>query len=414
MYKFAEAVASRGIKVTLVDVEDKKISVDSFNQILPTYNGSLVFCQFPSRQKLIGLLEDFLLEGTAFWKFASLEVFARSSTSDKDNWALHHLTHLLKKLVMNFDIIHIPLWRSPMSLALNIVRYQTKQKYRAKLICHLIYHPLKIEYALPTHNINKALELVWHALGRDALIRTLRNFDAITVSTPYEYKLVKQLGIDKVYFTGEGIDLDYVKKIKSSALETARELRRSWEGEHVILYLGSKVTGKGYPHVIQAFNELVNTWSSDIRLVVIGRESRSYKDKLMEKALVIEKRLEKGKKLYNYSFVSEFQKYAIIAASDLLVLPSKFETVPIAFLEAWAFKKPTIGCKIPTLGSVVEPDAAVLIDYGDVNQIKNAVINLLSDDRLSTKVGDSGYNKLIQTYNLNSVGKRLVEVYTKV
>jgi glycosyltransferase involved in cell wall biosynthesis len=69
--------------------------------------------------------------------------------------------------------------------------------------------------------------------------------------------------------------------------------------------------------------------------------------------------------------------------SDVIVLPSARETIPLVFLEAWAFKKPVIGSYLPTISSITltGEKSAHLIPFGDVRKLIEAMHILIEDKK---------------------------------
>jgi glycosyltransferase involved in cell wall biosynthesis len=98
-----------------------------------------------------------------------------------------------------------------------------------------------------------------------------------------------------------------------------------------------------------------------------------------------------------------------------LVLPSKEETIPLVFLEAWSMKKPVIGAKSPTISSVIryDGDGGILVDPDNVDELERALYSMLSEGK-RTAYGYRGYEKFISRYSMEVVGKKISRIYCEM
>jgi glycosyltransferase involved in cell wall biosynthesis len=241
----------------------------------------------------------------------------------------------------------------------------------------------------------------------------LSRIDAITTSTPYEYEFLRKMNLSNVYFVGEGVDLDFIRSNANVISEKFREIRRDLEGKNVFLYIGGKSYLKGYFHFLEAIRLLVRQ-RKDVIALSVGK--RNPNDPYSVAIEYLEARLVNEGYLKTYENIGEIEKFAMIMSSDVVVLPSARETIPLVFLEAWAFKKPVIGSLLPTVSSVALSGgkSAHLVNFGNVKELKDAMDIMLEDKEYARHLGITGYRKIVEIYNLKSVGERLVKIYRKI
>jgi glycosyltransferase involved in cell wall biosynthesis len=99
---------------------------------------------------------------------------------------------------------------------------------------------------------------------------------------------------------------------------------------------------------------------------------------------------------------------AILAASDIFVLPSYSEGLPIALLEAMAAGK---ACVVTDIGLPVDHGKeALVVKAGDAGELREALEKLIKDERLRKKLGEEAKKKVVREF---SWGKT-VEQYTKL
>ena len=109
-------------------------------------------------------------------------------------------------------------------------------------------------------------------------------------------------------------------------------------------------------------------------------------------------------------------KNKYLKASDVFVTPSiasnkTIEGFGIVFLEANFFKIPVIGT---TSGGIIEAidhkKSGLLIKPNDLNELVKAIIYLYEHEEERKKMGEYGYNRVINNYNW----KLLVHEYIKL
>jgi len=68
-------------------------------------------------------------------------------------------------------------------------------------------------------------------------------------------------------------------------------------------------------------------------------------------------------------------------------------------LEAWSFSKPVIGCNIvPVSEIIVQNKNGILVEFGNVTELCNAINSLIDNPALCKKFGNEGKKKLL-SYN---------------
>lgn len=313
----------------------------------------------------------------------------------------------IKKLMASHDIIHVAPWYSSFSIA-SIGLARTNNR---KIFMYPFYHPYL--YA-PTedHFLRKLLDPQRTSLIKLMLYRNaLKLLDAITVSTPYEKKLFESFNNNSI-FIGEGIDLEYVsniiQNIKGECYDSIRNLRDSCE--LIVSYVGSKSYGKGYYHLLKTLDYVLMNTNNRICLISVGSKPYGYK---FTEIVELEYRLRRNKILVDLGLVDEINKYRVLMNSDVVVLPSVFETIPLVFLEAWALGKPVVGASIPTVRSVItyEGDGGFLVQFNDVKMLADILVGMARGEYNLKDIGRRGREKVYKTYNLLSVVKKLHNIY---
>jgi glycosyltransferase involved in cell wall biosynthesis len=105
----------------------------------------------------------------------------------------------------------------------------------------------------------------------------------------------------------------------------------------------------------------------------------------------------------------------LLAASDLFVLPSLKEGLPIALLEAMACRKPVIAApvgEIPTV--VVHGVSGLLIDPADTSALAGSIIRLLGRREEAAALADAGYKRVRDDFSAAAMVGRYLDLYRAV
>ena len=94
-----------------------------------------------------------------------------------------------------------------------------------------------------------------------------------------------------------------------------------------ILYIGRIDENKGCPELFRFFIHYVQHVSRSLQLVLIGRSILS---------------VPSHPRIHHLGFVSDEEKFDALAAAQALVMPSRFESLSMVALEAWAMGRPVL------------------------------------------------------------------------
>ena len=171
-----------------------------------------------------------------------------------------------------------------------------------------------------------------------------------------------------------------------------------WRYEHkveqpIVLFLGTMSFDKGTVSLLAAARQLWRAGRA-FSLVLAGQTTGEF-HALLDNLTPAEK-----SQLILRRNISEAEKADLLAASTLLVLPSRVESFGIVFQEAWAYGKPVIAAKTWGVQEDVvhhEKDG-LLITFGDIEELAEAIARLLDDPTLASQLGQRGQNTLAARY----------------
>ncbi len=105
---------------------------------------------------------------------------------------------------------------------------------------------------------------------------------------------------------------------------------------------------------------------------------------------------------------------ALMARADLFVLPSKFEGLPIAVLEAMSVGLPVVATNIGGNREALGPDHPFLTECGDPASLARTVIAALDDEPTATAAGQAGSRRFEDEFSAHRMATETAAVYGRV
>ena len=210
---------------------------------------------------------------------------------------------------------------------------------------------------------------------------TLESADLITCVSKHERDmLVSEIGIseENIKIIYNGIDWSDWQVLPDKSL-----FRKKYPdiSDKFVLFAGRLATNKGLSDLISAMN-LVNQKSVD--LVITGA------DMGLGKLLEIEA-LEKGVRMHRLGHIDDETYRSVLAAAEMLVLPSEYEAFGIVLLEAAAAETAVIGTNVGGIPEAMSPGKnGLLVEYNDVDNLSKSIASLLEDSKMSEEMGIAG------------------------
>jgi colanic acid/amylovoran biosynthesis glycosyltransferase len=168
-----------------------------------------------------------------------------------------------------------------------------------------------------------------------------------------------------------------------------------------LLYVGRIAANKGLPILLQS---LVSLQSShpEITLTVVGDgEDRSFLEE-MSLQLGLQERVN----FVGYKSQAEVRQY--LQQTEVFVLPSFAEGVPVVLMEAMAAGVPVVATQIAGISELVEDGiSGYLVPPGDPISLTKRIESLLNDGELRSRLGASGRLKVEREFNLDREVERL-------
>lgn len=174
-------------------------------------------------------------------------------------------------------------------------------------------------------------------------------------------------------------------------------LRRRYElnpGDRVVLTIGRLIERKGQDNLIRAFVQVLAA-VPEARLVVAGRGKEASKLRTLAAKLGL------GDSVVFAGFVPDEELPALFELCELFAMPHRelpngdTEGCPTVFLEANAHGKPVVGGRVGGVrDAIIDGETGFLVGGEDPSQIATAIIRLLGDRDLASRLGEKGRRRV--------------------
>jgi glycosyltransferase involved in cell wall biosynthesis len=167
-----------------------------------------------------------------------------------------------------------------------------------------------------------------------------------------------------------------------------------------ILYVGRIDTNKGC-------DELFELFLSYLRVSYLKLEDRELELVLIGNPILP---LPDHPRVRHLGFVSDADKFDVLAAAEALVMPSYFESLSMVALEAWALGRPVLAnahCDV-LLGQCLRSNAGLF--YRNAEEFAGALDTLLDDAGLANRLGANGRKYYADHYRWDVIESKYLEM----
>ena len=269
-------------------------------------------------------------------------------------------------------------------------------------------HLYKIPYLVSAHGTLDSFHLR-HLLFLKRLFmilfgnRIIINADGFIAATPDEIEEYVSLKVhkEKISYIPNGVDLSEFADLPPKG--SFRKKIKLASTVKLILYLGRINKLKGLNVLLEAFTKLSE--KIDCRLVIAGSD-----DGYLTEFKADAKRKGCLNSIIFPGILSGREKLEAYTDCDVFMYPSPSEGFSIAVLEAAAAGLPlviTTGCKFP---QVAENKAGIIVKPNK-NSFFQALLKILTSQRLSKSMGKNARHLVRQNYSIDKMAIKLISCY---
>jgi len=288
----------------------------------------------------------------------------------------------------NFNVVHGQDIYSPMALL--SIHSARKRKIPSVLTCHSVHKS----------------EGIWRLIYRPIISAMNRANRVIAVSGAAKGFCVA-LGVpdDKIEVIPNGVDLSiFNTDVDGSAMRTKLGLKN----EPLIATAIRLVKRKGPGHLVNAFSKVLKA-IPNAKLAIAGGGTEAANLRTQIKKLGVER------SVFMLGRLPREQVAELMAAANVFVLPSMFESFGLVLLEAMAVGTPVVCTRTQGALEVLEDgEEGLVVPLADVDALAEAIARVLNDRQLAARLRTNGLKKVRERFSWEETAKRTLALYEKV
>ncbi len=221
---------------------------------------------------------------------------------------------------------------------------------------------------------------------------TIDSMSAIFVMSHWlEKSFISDYSVDrsKIHVVGAGINFSTLPEIPE----------RTFQSNHLI-FIGKEFERKGGQFLLESFR-LAQQAIPSLKLTIIGPEARKSNIPGVNFAGFLSKSNETHRHILQ----------SLLDSASMLVLPSEYEPFGISLLEGMANGLPCITvnrCAMPEI--IINQFNGLVIEYGEVRQLADAICELANDSEKSRRLGRAGRTRIEAEYTWVRIASKIATV----
>jgi glycosyltransferase involved in cell wall biosynthesis len=211
---------------------------------------------------------------------------------------------------------------------------------------------------------------------------------------------------NKITYIPNGIDtrrFSPVSKQDKTALRSQLDLP---DGE-LITYVGRLVDRKQVDILLRAFKVILESGFQQAALLVLGDGPEMQPLQHLAADLGVAEQA--------FFLGSRLNTEAYLQASDIFVLPSSSEGMPIALLEAMATGLACVGSRIGGIVDLIEDgEHGLLAASGDVTELQQSIETLLHSPSLRKELGENARRLVVDRFAMTTTAQTYLDLYQSI
>ncbi|MFH1690547.1 MAG: glycosyltransferase family 4 protein [Candidatus Eisenbacteria bacterium] len=173
--------------------------------------------------------------------------------------------------------------------------------------------------------------------------------------------------------------------------------------DRVAILIGRLAAGKGHSYAMRAA-KLASARVPDLRMILVGNGRLDSELRAEARELGVSDRV-----LF-VGFRRDIPR--LLAVSDVLVLPSEAESLPLVILEAMSSRLPVIATDVGGISEAVDDGrTGLLVRPRDAEGLADALVAVLNDPERARSMGLAGRKKVEAEFSLDACAAAVFDVY---
>src|SRR2546428_4788787 len=177
----------------------------------------------------------------------------------------------------------------------------------------------------------------------------------------------------------------------------------------IILFVGRMARVKGLETLLGAFSEVVKS-RDDVWLVLVGPDGGYYKQ-----IVDLSQKLKCSHRVVTPGPLYGDRKLEAFVDSDIVVMPSDYESFGIVALEAFGCGKPVVGARVGGLQELIIPDhTGLLFERGNKVELASILNSLLDRPDFVDEMGGHARKFVFEKYSDRAISTQVLTMFDQL
>lgn len=309
---------------------------------------------------------------------------------------------------IQYDLIHSHYWMS------GLAAIELSQTWNIPFL-HMFHTLVLMKNRIA--QTPQEMEGEYRILGEKKVISKANRIIAATLAEKSQLEFLYKAPSSKISVIPPGVDTRHFYPIPK---DEAKEVVGVPEDSHTILFVGRIEPLKGIDKLIQAISIIQN--NGELRccphnLVIIGGEPNAKPEEMNAEMARLQDMVE-DLGIENFVIFLGKQDQQLLpyyySASEIVVMPSHYESFGMVALEAMACGTPVVASQVGGLAFLVrDGETGYVVPGNDVQMLAKRLVELIKDKDLRNKLGNKSA-EYAQLYAWEIISEKMIEVYNQV
>jgi D-inositol-3-phosphate glycosyltransferase len=309
---------------------------------------------------------------------------------------------------IHYDLIHSHYWMS------GLAAIELSQTWNIPFL-HMFHTLVLMKNRIA--QTPQEMEGEYRILGEKKVISKANRIIAATLAEKSQLEFLYEAPSSKISVIPPGVDTRHFYPIPK---DEAKEVVGVPEDSHTILFVGRIEPLKGIDKLIQAISIIQN--NGELRccphnLVIIGGEPNAKPEDMNAEMARLQDMVE-DLGIENFVIFLGKQDQQLLpyyySASEIVVMPSHYESFGMVALEAMACGTPVVASQVGGLAFLVrDGETGFVVPGNDVQMLAKRLVELIKDKDLRNKLGNKSA-EYAQLYAWEIISEKMIEVYNQV
>jgi len=309
----------------------------------------------------------------------------------------------MKKNNLSYEVFHSHYWDAG----------YVSMKLAEKLGTHLFYtaHSLgawkKEQMGGDEAKMEKLFKFSERTHWENIIFRKARAQTVTTIDGKENYKRLYDFESPALIIIPPGVDTKRFQPLQPGEKDRDLDVPDSF-----VFALSRIDSNKGHDYLIRAFEKVARKCDATL---VIGGGSKNPKQHEIDVKTRLEEivsELNIGGRVKFTGYIPDEDLAAYYRKADVFILPSKYEPFGMTTLEAMSCGTPVIATRFGGIKDDLENNVdSLLVDPTDPEEFSEAMINVLTDEKLAAKLAENGQKTIRRTFSWESIAARTIKFY---